>query len=89
MQQLSMQGPIGIPRGRLLRVDDGEGTVLRVWEGEVWVTEQDSSQDHMLQAGQEMRLGRPGAAIAHAFRRSVVSLTAAARGVAPRRVALL
>jgi|CXWL01.1.fsa_nt_gi hypothetical protein len=89
MDAVPSRGPIGIPRGRLLRVDDGAGMVIRVWEGEVWVTEEDSGQDHMLQAGQEFRLGRRGAAIAHAFRRSVISLVATASGIAPRRVALL
>ena len=66
---------IGMPRGSTLRIDDGAGATLHVREGELWLTEEGSCADHLLQAGQRFRIGRGGATLAQAFRRSVVSLT--------------
>jgi hypothetical protein len=84
-----VKGLIGIPRGSMLRIDDGAGLPLRVWEGEVWVTQDGSSQDHVLRTGQRFRVERDGAAIAHAFRRASVSLSSPAREAPARRIALV
>jgi hypothetical protein len=70
-----VKGSISIPRGSMLRIDDGAGMLVYVWEGEIWLTQEGSRKDDMLQAGQWFRVDRGGAAIAHAFRRSVVSLS--------------
>ena len=79
----------GMARGSLLRIDDGAGTLLHVWEGEVWLTQEGSRQDHMLGAGQSFLLDRPGAVLAQAFRRSLVSLSAPGSATAARRVRLI
>jgi len=73
---------IGIPRGRTLRIEDGRGTLLNVLEGEVWVTQEGSTKDHVLIAGQSFRLDRDGMALVQSFRRSIVSLARPARPTA-------
>ena len=80
---------IGMPRGSLLRIDDGVGVLLHVWEGEVWLTQDGSTRDHMLTAGQSFQVDRGGAALAHAFRRSIVSLSSPGGDVQARRVTLV
>jgi hypothetical protein len=80
---------IGMPRGSLLRIDDGVGVLVHVWEGEVWLTQDGSPRDHMLTAGQSFQVDRGGAALAHAFRRSVISLSSPGGEVQARRVTLV
>ena len=75
MQPTHRQESIGMPRGSTLRIDDGAGTTVLVREGELWITEEGSREDRVLQSGQWYRLERNGAAVAQAFRRSVVALT--------------
>jgi hypothetical protein len=89
MPQTSMRGPIGMPRGSLLRIEGGAGTVVHVWSGELWVTEEGSTEDHMLRPGQCLRIERGGATLAQAFKRSVVSLSASISNLSPRLVALV
>ena len=88
MRDSFVQGPLAMPRGSLLRIDDGAGAMIHVREGEIWVTEEGSRKDHVLGAGQSFRLQRDGTTLAHAFRRSVVSVTAPGPGIPARRVAL-
>jgi hypothetical protein len=84
-----INGSVGIPRGSMLRIDEGQGVLLYVWEGEVWLTQEGSCRDHVLQAGQWFRLDRGGAALAHACRRSVVSLSSGVPEAPERQVTLL
>jgi hypothetical protein len=84
-----INGSVGIPRGSMLRIDEGAGVLLYVWEGEVWLTQEGSCRDHVLQPGQWFRLDRGGAALAHAFQRSVVSLSASTPEAPARAVTLL
>lgn len=84
-----INGSVGIPRGSMLRIDEGQGVLLYVWEGEVWLTQEGSCRDHVLQAGQWFRLDRGGAALAHACRRSVVSLSSGIPEAPERQVTLL
>jgi hypothetical protein len=81
--------PIGIPSGSLLRIDNGAGVLVYVWEGELWITEDGSPKDHVLQAGQSYQIRLGGAAVAQAFKRSLVSLSAPASERAARRVTLI
>lgn len=83
-----IDGSIGMPRGSLLRIDDGAGVLVYVWEGELWLTQEGSNMDHVLQAGQWFRLDCGGAALAHAFQRSVVSLSSPTPEVAARSILL-
>lgn len=83
-----VNGSIGMPRGSLLRIDDGAGALVYVWEGELYLTQEGSRQDHLLRARQWFRVDRGGAAIAQAFRRSVVSLSSPTPEVRARQIVL-
>lgn len=76
--------PVSLARGGTLRIAGDEGTLVYVWEGEVWLTEDGAREDHVLSAGQWFRLGR-AAAIAQAFRHSVLTLTRPVRPASPLR----
>ena len=56
-------GRLAISTGSTLRVDDSEGTLVYVWQGAVWLTQEDDRRDHLLQAGESFRLDRAGAAL--------------------------
>lgn len=77
-QDRTGQEPISLARGGTLRIPEGEGTLVYVWDGEIWLTEDGRPEDHVLSAGQWFRLGR-SPAIAQAFRHSVLTLTRPAR----------
>jgi hypothetical protein len=83
-----VKGSIGMPRGATLRIDDGASLLVHVWEGELWLTQEGSRKDHMLQAGQWFRVERGGATLAHAFRNSVVSLSSPQPEVPAERITL-
>lgn len=73
-----VHGSLAMSRGSLLRIDEGPGMIVYVWEGEVWLTQDRDRQDRLLKAGDAFRLDRAGAAIACALKRSVLTLTAPA-----------
>jgi hypothetical protein len=85
MNELLLQDPIGIPRGSLLRIDGGAGVLVHVWKGELWLTQEGSQKDHVLQSGQSFRVDRDGTTLVHAFQRSVISLSAPAPRVSALR----
>ena len=64
-------------RGRILRIQDGAGSVVHVHSGALWLTEEGDRRDYYLEPGSAFRLNRDGLAIAHATRPSSVSLTVA------------
>jgi hypothetical protein len=74
MEEQTGQESFGLPKGKMLRIADGGGALLQVWEGEVWLTQEGSTKDHVLIAGQSFRLDRAGLALVYPFRRSVLSL---------------
>jgi len=84
-----VKGSVNIPRGSMLRIDEGAGMLLYVWEGEVWFTQEGSAKDHMLRAGHWFRVERGGAAIAHAFRHSVVSLSSPTPDVSAQSISVV
>lgn len=88
MDQTNFDNPIRMARGSLLRIEDGSGMLVHVRHGEIWVTEEASSKDHVLGAGQSFRLERDGAALAYAFRGSLIELSAPALEIPASRIAL-
>lgn len=84
-----VKGSIGMPRGSALRIEDGAGLMVYVWEGEVWLTQEGSDRDHVLQTGQWFRLDRGGRAVAYTFRRAAVSLSSPRPDRAARRITLV
>jgi hypothetical protein len=63
-------------RGRILRVQDGAGSVVHVHSGAVWLTQEGDGRDYYLGAGSALRLSGRGLALAQATRPSRVSLRA-------------
>lgn len=86
MDEFLLQDSIGMPRGSVLRIDGGAGVLVHVWKGEIWLTQEGSTKDHVLCAGQSLRVERGGATLAQAFQRSVISLTPPAPRIPALRV---
>jgi len=76
MQEYLVQGSLNLKRSSALRVEDGRGILIYVWEGEIWVTEDGEREDRIVRKGEWHRVARNGAALCYALRRSVVTLTA-------------
>jgi hypothetical protein len=73
-----VHGSVEIERGGQLVVEDGRGLLVYVWEGDLWLTEEGGRKDRILGPGAWIRLARDGVAVGHAFRRTVLTLTAPA-----------
>ncbi len=67
-------GFIRLGRGQTLKVRDGAGSTVCAREGAVWITQQDSPQDVVLEPGGCFRLDRPGLAVVQAFGEAAVSV---------------
>jgi hypothetical protein len=76
MQEYLVQGSLNLTRSSVLRVEDGRGILVYVWEGELWVTEERERGDRILRRGEWHRVARDGTALCYALQRSVVTLTA-------------
>ena len=63
-----------LARGQTLKVHDGAGSTICAREGVVWITEENSGNDVVLEAGQCFRLQKPGLALLQAFDDASVSL---------------
>jgi hypothetical protein len=63
------------PGGRV-RIDDGPGLLVYVWEGELWITQDDDSRDHFVRPGRWFRVESHGAALMQATRHTHLTLTA-------------
>lgn len=72
--------------GSLLCIGEGAVALIRVRAGDVWVTENGGGEDHVLSAGQSLRLRRKGGAIAQALSQSVVTVVAPEPVSFPRRL---
>jgi hypothetical protein len=68
--------------GSMLRVCDGEGRAIVVFEGQVWITLQDDRRDIVLAAGESFSIDRPGLTLVQAFRDSKLMLVEADPGTA-------
>jgi hypothetical protein len=63
-----------LARGQTLKIQDAEGSTICAREGTVWITEENSRKDVVLEPGGCFRLGRPGLTIVQAFADASVSL---------------
>jgi hypothetical protein len=84
-----VKGTLGMPRGSLLRIEDGPGLLVHVWEGELWLTQSRGFEDRVLRAGEWFRIARGGTSLAQALRRSSLSLSSPDADVPARRITLL
>lgn len=72
-----MNDPLVIPRGAVLRIEEGAGMVLSIHFGAVWLTQEGDSKDYYLSDGQSFRLDREGVALLTVMRRACISTHAA------------
>lgn len=72
MSQALRHPLIDLPRGAILRIDDGEPRVIDVFEGQVWLTQEGDPSDVILQAGESFRFDGYGLTVVQAFRPSRV-----------------
>jgi hypothetical protein len=72
-------------RGRILRIQ-GVGSVVRVQNGGVWLTQEGDGRDYYLGEGSTLRLSSTGLVLAQATRSSSISLTAASPVKAVKRL---
>lgn len=89
MPEYLVQGSITLARGSSLRIEDGRGILVYVWEGDLWITEEGDQRDHSVRRGEWLRLRRDGAALGTALMPSVVTLTAPEPQDFARRIVLL
>lgn len=67
-------GALQLARGQTLKLKDGVGSTICAREGTVWITEENSRRDIVLEAGRCFRVDRPGVTIVQAFADASVSL---------------
>jgi Protein of unknown function (DUF2917) len=83
-----VHGSLGMTRGSVLRIEDGQDMVVYVWEGGVWLTQEGDPRDRYLGPGDCFKLDRDGFALAQALERTTLSLTAPQPDNYAKRVAL-
>ena len=71
-----VHGGMSMARGSTVRIEDGAGILVYVWEGELWVTQEGDSRDHFVSPGRWFRLERNGLSLLYATRRTHATLTA-------------
>jgi len=72
-----VHGGLGMGRGASVRVEDGAGIMVYIWEGEVWLTQEGDPRDYFVVPGQWFRIKRDGIALLYATRRTHLTLTSA------------
>ena len=76
-----------LARSEALSVTDGEATTIRIDRGCVWITEEGSVIDHVLEARQRYTFDRPGVALVAAQSDARVTLFAPRVGPRPAAIA--
>ncbi len=67
-------GALQLARGQTLKLKDSVGSTICAREGTVWITEEDSRKDVVLEPGHCFRVDRPGLTLVQAFADASVSL---------------
>jgi len=67
-------GALRLARGQTLKLTDGVGSTICAREGTVWITEENSRKDVVLEPGFCFRIGKPGLTLVQAFADASVSL---------------
>ena len=67
-------GALKLARGQTLKLTDSVGSTICAREGTVWITEENSRKDVVLEPGGCYRLARPGLTLVQAFADASVSL---------------
>ncbi|MSQ62985.1 MAG: DUF2917 domain-containing protein [Betaproteobacteria bacterium] len=67
-------GALQLARGQTLKMQDAAGSTICAREGTVWITEENSRNDVVLEPGSCYHVSRPGLTIVQAFADASVSL---------------
>ena len=67
-------GALHLARGQTLKLTDSVGSTICAREGTVWITEENSRKDVVLEPGSCYRLGKPGLTLVQAFADASLSL---------------
>jgi hypothetical protein len=67
-------GHLQLARGQTLKLRDSMGSTICAREGAVWITEENSRKDVVLQNGACFRIAQPGLTLVQAFADASVSL---------------
>ena len=67
-------GALQLGRGQTLKLRDAVGSTICAREGTVWITEENSRKDVVLEPGFCFRVARPGLTVVQAFADASVSL---------------
>ena len=67
-------GAVRLARGQTLKLLDGVGSTICASEGTVWITQENSRKDVVLEPGYCFRIAHPGLTIVQAFADAQVSL---------------
>jgi hypothetical protein len=68
-----MSSILELRRGRVVRLG-GMGRIVQALQGRVWITEENSARDIVLDPGQSVRLVCPGLALVEAFTDAAISI---------------
>jgi hypothetical protein len=66
-------GAVQLSRGQTLKLRDAIGSTLCALQGTVWITQEDSRKDVVLENGACFRINKPGLTLVQAFADSSVA----------------
>jgi len=75
-------------QGGLMRVENARSSLVHVWEGAVWITQEGDERDYFVPAGKSFRVSRNGLTVISAIRRSSIALTSPLEKWNPQRLSL-
>ncbi len=67
-------GALRLARGQTLKILDAVGSTICAREGSVWITEENSRKDVVLEPGYCFRVDRPGLTLVQAFADASIAL---------------
>jgi hypothetical protein len=72
---LNVNAPVlALAAGQVVTLDNAEGTRITTRSGVVWVTEENSSIDHIVGPGGALVVGRPGRTVVQALESAWIAL---------------
>lgn len=74
---------------QLMRVQDGRGTVVRVHDGAVWITQEGDRRDYYVPARGSFTLTRDGLTLISALGRASIALTSPFERAAAARIEMV
>jgi Protein of unknown function (DUF2917) len=72
-----------IPQGRTLHIQDGKSFELKVVAGCLWITQENDTEDKVLEAGETFRVTRNGLTLAHACKEVRLQIASSAQAGMP------